>query len=59
MYYSFLILQYTKRRKTYEILVFFEKSGRILNNNPKCPKTVELIEIGRPQAILLHQFDIY
>ena len=59
MYYSFLILQYTKRRKTYEILVFFEKSGRILNNSPKCPKTMELIKIGRPQAILLHQLDIY
>ena len=59
MYHSFLILQYTKRRKTNEILVFFEKSGRILKNDPKGPKTVELIEIGRPQAILLHQFDIY
>ena len=40
MYHSFLILQYTKRRKPYEILVFFEKSGRILKNDPKGPKTV-------------------
>ena len=46
-------------KRTDKTPMFFEKSGRIMNNNPKCPKTVELIEIGRPQAILLHHFDIY